>query len=762
MGALDFDDLIRKTKSLLTDRDLAQWVLFRLDGGIDHILVDEAQDTSPTQWAVIEQLTQEFATGQGAREDRERTIFVVGDKKQSIYSFQGADPDAFDEMKAHFKAGQEAVGKTLFGTTLAHSFRSAQAILSVVDACFTGDRAAGMDDDISHIAFKDQMPGRVDLWPVIEKNDAPDDKEWFKPVDEPSPTDHVVQMADRIASQITWMINNEKIPEEVDNTGTFKRRPITEGDFLILVQRRSDLFAEIIRACKAADLKIAGADRLKVGAELAVKDLAALLNFVALPEDDLSLAAALRSPIFGWSEQDLFTLAHHRPEKTFLWAALRDNPAHPKTCAVLNDLRAQADFLRPYDLLERILIRHDGRQKLLARLGPEAEDGIDALLAQALAYESTSVPSLTGFLSWMQTDDVEIKRQMESKGDRIRVMTVHGAKGLEAPIVILPDAAKRDIRLQQELLPADGQAIWKPLSDDMPEAVRDFQTDVIEKQRRERLRLLYVAMTRAEKWLIVGAAGEVGTDDQSWYNIVRDGMEKRGTAIVDSGGIAVTRVAELDWTNLQEDTPDPIEVPLVTVPEFGAVTEPESNKTLAPSDLGGAKVLPGDIGDGDTDAAKARGTLIHHLLEHLPLAPSEHREALGLQIAPGEAALVQSVIRLLDHPDLAPIWSADALTEVDITAEIHGLGRIHGAIDRLIIADDCIIAIDYKSNQRVPAKPEQTPDGLLRQMAVYHAALTQIYPDTAINVSILWTETGVLMPLPVAVLHEAMSAIATP
>ncbi|MCK0097209.1 double-strand break repair helicase AddA [Yoonia sp. F2084L] len=761
MGALDFDDLIRKAKALLTDRDVAQWVLFRLDGGIDHILVDEAQDTSPTQWAVIEQLTQEFATGEGARMDRERTVFVVGDKKQSIYSFQGADPAAFDQMKAHFRGAHQAISKPFEVTSLDHSFRSSQAILSVVDQTFIGDRAEGMDDTLTHIAFKENMPGRVDLWPVIERSTVEDNREWYKPVDEPSATDHTVLMAQRVAEQIKHMITHETIPDEIGNTGHYNRRPITEGDFLILVQRRSELFAEIIRACKAADLKIAGADRLRVGAELAVKDLAAVLSFLALPEDDLSLAAALRSPLFDWTEQDLFTLAHHRPENSFLWEALR-NADHAETLAILNDLRSKSDFLRPYDLIERILTRHDGRRKLLARLGPEAEDGIDALLSQALAYESTGVPSLTGFLTWMETDDLEVKRQMESQGDRIRVMTVHGAKGLEAPVVILPDTAKRDVRVNQELLPAADHLIWKTPAKTSAPSVTALRDTVIAKQARERMRLLYVAMTRAEKWLIVGAAGDVGEGDASWYNIVADGMERRGAYDAMLGDMPLRRVSELDWDAPKLVTKDVGQKPSVSPPQFGELPIPQTGKTIAPSELPGAKIMQGDPAGTDIDDAKERGTQIHLLLEHLPLAAADQRHKLGLQLLQSDdATLVDEVIALIEKPDLKWLWDADALTEVVVTADIPGLGRIHGAIDRLIIGPDTITAIDYKSNQLVPERPEDTPIGLQRQLAAYDLALRDIYPDHQITTAILWTHTGTLTVLSQQHLHDALNTLAT-
>ncbi len=760
MGALDFDDLIRKAKALLLDPSVAQWVLFRLDGGIDHILVDEAQDTSPTQWAVIQQLAQEFAAGHGARSDRERTVFVVGDKKQSIYSFQGADPAAFDQMKDHFRSAHHAIQKPFATTSLDYSFRSAQTILSVVDATFTGDLTEGMDDQLSHIAFKENMPGRVDLWPVIEKSTQEDNRPWFHPVDEPSATDHTVVMANRVAAQIKHMIANEKIPVESGDTGQYQARPITEGDFLILVQRRSELFAEIIRACKAANLQIAGADRLRVGAELAVKDIAALLGFLALPEDDLSLAAALRSPLFGWTEQDLFTLAHHRPAKSYLWTALR-NANHPDTLETLNDLRRQADFLRPYDLIERILIRHDGRRKLLARLGPEAEDGIDALLSQALAYESTGVPSLTGFLTWMETDDLEVKRQMDNQGDRIRVMTVHGAKGLEAPIVILPDTAKRDIKVNAELLKSGDHLIWKTPTRESAPVVTALRRDVIAAQTRERARLLYVAMTRAEKWLIVGAAGDVGQDNESWYNVIANGMAQRGDFNARSGDLDIKRVADLKWDGLDQTTvPKPKHQP-VSPPQFGNLPPVTRHKTLAPSDLPGPKALPGAYDIDETDDAMDRGTVIHSLLEHLPAATPANRRALGLQLT-NDTALVDQIIALINNPDLGHIWTDTALPEVGITADIPDLGRIHGTIDRLIVTPENVIAIDYKSNRRVPTQAHDTPTGIINQLAVYAAALAQIYPDRTIETAILWIETANLMVIPENHLHEALNTLASP
>ena len=775
-GQVDFDDLIGKARDLLSDAQVAAWVLFKLDGGIDHILVDEAQDTSPAQWDVVRLLTGEFAAGEGAQPDRRRTIFVVGDKKQSIYSFQGADPEGFDRMYAHFSAELGKVDTELFDRKLEYSFRSAAEILRVVDLTFTGDNAEGLEKSVFHNAFKSDLPGRVDLWPVIEKapEPAPGPDDWYQPVDKVGDHHHRVQLANRIAAEIARMIAQETIPVEVANSGVYNRRPITPGDFLILVRGRvSGLFTEIIRACKQADLPIAGADVLKISDELAVRDITALLRFLALPEDDLSLACALRSPLFGWTEQQLYTLAHHRPDKTYLWQALRGQTGlQGATLAILDDLRGQADFLRPYDLIARILTRHGGRKALIARLGDEAADGIDALLAQALAYETSDVPSLTGFLEWLDSDEVQVKRQMDAASDRIRVMTVHGAKGLEAPIVILPDLGKPKIEVRDDLLPAGDHLIWKTARPVSPPAMLEIRAAMEDRDARERRRLLYVAMTRAEKWLIVAGAGDVGVGDESPYGMVARAVEEAGAFIVDLPFGPVQRVAERSFDTLPLVVPKRPDVPQFTVPDFGNVAPwGPLDKTVAPSGLGGAKVLPGDVVEGDKDQAMARGSLIHALLEHLPLWPAAEQARIGqalIDAVPDDlgdtAGLVGDAIRLLDLPHLAHLFGSDSLAEVGITATLAELGgaRLYGTIDRLIVTPDRVLAVDFKTNRLVPATPDQTPEGLLRQMGAYRAALAQIYGDRDIEVAILWTATGELMPLPPEMTQPALGRVTIP
>jgi ATP-dependent helicase/nuclease subunit A len=752
-GLLDFDDLIARAKDLVTDPGLAAWVLYRLDGSIDHILVDEAQDTSPEQWQLIEALAAELIAGEGAS-PRPRSLFVVGDKKQSIYSFQGADVAAFDRMRGHF-GSRLAGGPGLEESALEHSFRSSRAVLDVVDATFTPAQHQALGGASHHLAFNDGFAGRVDVWPVIEEQKAEESGPWFEPLDVKHPEDPDVVLARQIAEWICDRVTKgEQIPRARGGP-----RPIHYGDFLILVQRRSDLFREIIRACKALDLPIAGADRLKLGGELAVKDLAALLSFLDTPEDDLSLAAVLRSPLCGWSEVELFRLA--QPRRGYLWEALRDHPGHEATRAFLDDMRSQADFLRPYDLIERVLHRHDGRRKLVGRLGTEAEDGIDELLAQALSYEATEVPSLTGFLAWMQTDEVEVKRQLDGEGHQIRVMTVHGAKGLEAEIVILPDTCDRKLQERDQIyrLP-DRPPVWKVSAPESPALIAAERAARAERDAAERLRLLYVAMTRARCWLVVAGAGKT-TQEGCWMNLVRAGVQAAGAS---DAGDGILRHAFGDWPlPVVQSAQPPVDTPL---PPWVTAPAPEPlrpAKVLSPSDLGGPKALPGEPAWPEAEA-KARGTALHLLLERLPfhgptrwdsLAGSLISDPLHLADALAEARLV------LGDPGLAPLFGPETLAEVAVTAP-WGERTLAGTIDRLVLSADRVLIIDYKSNAVIPDRPEAIPEGILRQLGAYAHMLAAIYPGRRVETAILWTRAPRLMPVDPEIVRAALSRATIP
>ena len=759
---LDFDDLIARAHRLMRDPAVASWVLYKLDGGIDHILVDEAQDTSPAQWRVIEALAEEFTSGRGSR-DAPRSIFVVGDPKQSIYSFQGAEPARFAAERERFARALEAIGEPLQEVALRHSFRSSPAILRAVDAMMGAapeiipDGAAG-GDRRAHRAFHEGLPGRVDLWPAIPSPERPERPDWTDPTDRVAEDDARVTLARALVAEIRRMIDQEV---EIPGGEGGAMRPLRAGDVLILVRSRDALFHEIIRAAKAAGVPVAGADRLRVGGELAVRDVASLLAHLALPQDDLALAEALRSPLLGWSERELYDLAHRRPRGQTLDEALRARAADaPRTARLLAALRDDTDFLRPYDLIERLLTRHEGRERLIARLGPEAEEGIDALLNLALSYERLEVPTLTGFVSWLREDASEIKRQAEGAGDLMRVMTVHGAKGLEAPVVILPQTDDQRARGGAALAPSPAGPIWLPNRADLPPSLEGAAEAAREAEEAERLRLLYVAMTRAETWLIV--AGARTTGERSWHARAEGALRRigaRARAFPTGEGL---RHEVGDWTPSLSPPERREEVRRARLPDWArrpAPPAPEGPRPLSPSALGGPKALPGEEGAG-TEAALARGAHLHRLLEHLPAFPDVPpievaRDLLLEARPPAEEAdlegLVAEAEAILRDPVLAALFGPGTLAEVAIAAEVAVAGRrapVLGAVDRLVVEEGRVLAVDFKTNRVVPGRPEEVPDGILRQMGAYAAALAAIYPGRRVETAVLWTRGPRLMPLP--------------
>ncbi|SFJ57980.1 double-strand break repair helicase AddA [Celeribacter neptunius] len=768
LGLLDFDDMIRRARDLLSISNVSQWVLYRLDGGIDHILVDEAQDTSPDQWRVVQLLAGEFTAGEGARADVTRTIFVVGDHKQSIYSFQGAAPEAFDLMKGHFGAQLGAVEQPLQDLALQYSFRSSPAILSATDAVFAQSDGVGVGGAPEHIAFFEDIPGRVDLWSLEEPEATEDDPEnWEDPVDIIRPEHHNARLARRVTEFVADLLENGALPGK-NGAG----RAVEPGDILILVRSRSELFGRILRSLKShpARIPVAGADRMTLGDEMAVKDISSLLAFLSLQDDDLALAEVLKSPLFNWSERDLYQLAHGRTTIT-LWRALYERRADwPETFEILEDLRQVSDFLRPYDLIERVLIRHDGRRKFIARLGKEAEDGLDALLHQARAYETGETPSLTGFLAWLEAQEIQLKRVLDENSNLVRVMSAHGSKGLEAPIVILPDTLKPLRETREEFIePAPGQLIWKGAKEQRSDLTNSTLNRLKQADLEEDRRLLYVAMTRAEKWLVVCGAGEEKPD--TWYDLIRKGLETLPTEACELAGTLGRRYAHGTWPDSGAGK-DNTEKAATLLPHWchsPAIPPDTTVERISPSDLGGAKALPGEAALLDKDVAMRRGRQLHLLIELLPeIAAKEREDVARFLLTRGEDPALDDEIPELIEEALSviggrydwDIFGPGSLAEVPYTSQLFGKS-LSGIIDRLIVSPDRVRIVDYKSNAIVPDRPEDIPEGLLRQLGAYATACREIYPEREIEVAILWTKTAKLQPVSLDIVMSALRRTAT-
>lgn len=737
-GLLDFDDLIARAATLLTRSATAPWVLYRLDGRIDHILVDEAQDTAPAQWAVIRALAAEFTAGESARGPG-RTLFVVGDRKQSIFGFQGADPAGFDDSRDHFEAALGAQAVRRVG--LAHSFRTTAPILALVDRVFA-------DSGEPHVAFEER-PGRVELWPFLQadKSAKQDKPGWWEMVDQIAPGDPRVALADQIATRLGQMIGaGEMIPRREGGW-----RPVTAGDVMVLLPTRGPFFHLLIARLKAEGLPVAGADRLDLTADLGVRDVLSLLAFLDNPRDDLSLAEALRSPLFGVGEAELFALAHGR-EGTLI-AALEE--AEHRAVPRLTALRRLVDFARPYELIEAIL--QQGRAPLLARLGPETGDALDVLVETALDYEQGGPPSLSGFLAWLARDETKVKREFEADAGEIRVMTVHGAKGLEAPVVILPDVTSK-APTNQPLYASELGVFWAPDKLERVGPVADLHAVRQEREAEERTRLLYVALTRAESWLILCGAGAEAPKDDRWYSRAAAAMEgaeeTRHRWTPPAPEPAQKPPAPLPLAAQLPDGPHPAAPDWLTAP---LPPVPPAPQIVQPSQLDGAHALAGPEGDV-LEVALSRGNLIHLALERLPLVTGAARREEGARLAaahPDGAALIEEALACLDAPELAPIFGPDSLAEVPFAVTLADGRHMRGRIDRLRVEGDRVRLIDIKTNRTVPNRPEQTPGAILAQMGAYLVAAEQIWPDLEVVPQILWTATATQMTLPLDLCRAA-------
>ena len=748
-GLVDFDDLISLAGDLLARPDVGPWVLYKLDGGIEHILVDEAQDTSPEQWRVIAALEEEFSSGEGAVE-RDRTLFVVGDKKQSIFSFQGADPGEFDSRETFFSERLSAVGRPFTGTELLTSFRTAAPILDLVDRTFANDAETGaLGGAPRHIA-RDGSLGRVDIWPFAVKErtqtEEPDLDVIEDLLNKPDP---VRDLAADLADYIAAISGTETIPSK-DGP-----RCVTAGDILVLVRSRSPFFHLLIDGLKARDVPVAGADRLKIGEEIAVKDLLSTLRFLDATYDDLSLAEALRSPVFGLCEDDLFRIAHDRGGQT-LFQSLIASEAHPQTEAMLRDLLRRTDFERPYEILERILMHHGARRRLTERLGSECEDAIDELLAEALAFERSSTPSLTGFLAWMNAQEIEVKRNMEAGRGEVRVMTVHGAKGLEAPVVILPDVNSPKFSHPAEVIEIGGLPFWNVSKSAKPELLQAVETERQEAERREHARLLYVALTRAESWLILCGAGQANKD--RWHERVAGAAEGMGPTPILIADRQIDRIESHGWpraADVLDLAADPPALPAWT--GQAPPPAPPSGRPLNPSTLPGTHALPGEVEEEyGEEEAKARGNIIHNLLDILPGLPAEERATAAQAIVGPEPQLkgaADEAMALLSDPDLSHVFAPGALIEPPFAAKLNR-ATWEGRMDRVILTDQHATVIDFKTNRIVPKNPGDVPTAILAQMGAYTAALEAIFPGRTVIAAILWTKTRTLMTLP----HDAVMA----
>jgi ATP-dependent helicase/nuclease subunit A len=775
-GLLDYDDLIDKTLAMLSTVN-PTWVHYKLDLGIDHVLIDEAQDTSPKQWAIIQRLVAEFTAGAGARSHR-RTVFAVGDEKQSIFSFQGAVPREFNEMQRRFAGLFTAAELDWRHIRLQHSFRSGANVLTAVDEVFSDEEifvsiTSDADGIPPHEALPETAPGMVEVWPLMSPEDRREIEGWDAPFDELAETSPQVRLARRIAANVaTWITQ-----------GT---RP---GDVLVLVRQRGALFEAIIRALKEKTVPVAGADRLVLTEHVAVVDLMSLADALLLPDDDLALAVVLKSPLIGFDDDTLFKLAWSRSGsvRAALNAQAADDPALAAAAALLDDCAVAARERAPFAFYAWLLGPRRGRAKFLARLGHEATDALDEFLELALDYERRETPSLQGFVAWLRAAEVDIKRDMEMTRDEVRVMTVHGAKGLEAPIVILADTTTRPSGPRHPrllMIPASGapdRIVWAGASANDVPVVADARRRALIAAEDEYRRLLYVAMTRAARRLIIcGAEGRARPPECCWYNLVFDALHGNPNFVegpADDGEGSVWRFGAAS----QEKPPDPRTAPTPTgqpdaLPAWlrrTAPMEPRPNPTLSPS---AAYEHPprrhaSHPDDTEQHKARARGILVHRLMQSLPdIAPDRRIEAARQYLMRAETdfsateheALLEQILNLMADARFASLFTAGSRAEVPIVGRIRqtdgSMVIVSGQIDRLAVTADAVLIADYKTNRPAPRRLEDVPRAYVMQLALYRAVLAMVHPDRIIRAALVWTDVPDLMELSPTMLDTALAA----
>jgi len=788
-GLVDFDDLIRRAAHLLQRSDMGEWIRYKLDRRFDHVLIDEAQDTNAAQWAIIDALTDDFFAGFGAAGDRLRTIFVVGDYKQAIFGFQGTSPENFASARNRYaellrvrRENADAIrdaritARDLQDLGLGRSYRTAQSVLGFVDEAIAaiGHEGFGLDR-LPEPHIGDARPGLVTLWEPVRASRFTEDEEDDNDGPELRVSSLERDMADKLARQVRqWLDRGFPLVK-----GTHRNaRP---GDIMVLVRKRRELAGLIVARLHAAGVPVAGVDRLRLGAPLAVKDLMAALRFAAQPGDDLSLACLLVSPLLGWSQQQL--LDHGwRAKGLSLWSHLRRSPDPEVRATVesLRDLLARADFEPPQALLHWLLVGPwQGRRKLIARLGREAEDPITELLGAALHYAAANTPSLQGFIRWFDAGDGELKRETEGGGDLVRVMTVHGSKGLQAPIVILADACGNPdtsptgrLSLTEDLPGGGGRRVPLPplTKAEKVGRIAEAEATAARAEREEHWRLLYVAMTRAEEALFIGGAlgkREAEPAADSWH--ARLGPLFESDALADPIWGARhergERAADVP-SRTQAELPIPLVLPAWATRPIGP--EPRPPRPLAPSAAAEDSAADPPLPPEQAAIAAQRGVLIHALLERLPDVPPDLRAGGGrawlARHAPDLAEplreeMLARALAVLEEPHWRELFGPSALAEVPLAATV-GTQVIAGTIDRLLVQDTRILVADFKTARRPPAGLDAVPLATLRQMAAYVSALEMIYPGRTVEAAVLYTQVPRLIALPAELLARHKPGLA--
>jgi len=775
-GYLDYSDLIFETSRLLNDskyRNLgnenmySNWINYKLDEGLDHLLIDEAQDTSPIQWDIVKSITEEFFAGYGQKDDENRTIFVVGDEKQSIFSFQGAEPLNFNIMLKYYMEKVKNAGKKFEKIYLETSFRSLKSILSITDAVFSEPSRlkaiTKIESIIKHNVVRSDGIGKVEVWPLVEaKNVEKEDEKNNRIMDwkinylENIELTNKQKLAEIIANRIdSWFKKGKLIYSRKDAC----LRQVKYSDIMILVKSRDkDFINYLIRQFNKHNIRTTGNDKFNLIDNIIAQDIISLFRFILFNEDDLSLANIVKSPFLSLNENDLYELCDFKNNNSCsLWKALKTIKRFSEKKLILEELLDKSKSMGIYEFMFYLFETKGFRLKFKERFPYITDEVVNEFFTIANNYETNHNNStLLNFVYFLEDSGLEIKRDMEQSSDEIRIMTIHSSKGMESPIVILPDtnhATNTIYKIDKVLnLKDDSSDYTIPLLQKENSFFLDEVKDRMKFETEEEyLRLLYVAMTRAENELyICDYIKNNGSKENCWYEIIKQAVEKSGAKR--------KRDDDMDGDILYIGDDDIFDSNPVNCNKKNIECEPQNSyiiedildnisknkekklesKIINPSTYYAESVLKNPH-EGSINIEN--GKLVHKLLEILPDSPRDEWDDIidiYLKNKNNTQEIKRVVLKILNDEKFNFLFSKDSKAEVPIFGNLDG-DIISGRIDRLAIIDNTIYVVDYKNTNTLPDFP---PKNYIKQLELYKKLLTKIYVGKNIKCFILWTAFG--------------------
>lgn len=767
---IDFADLEWHAYRLLTQERHAEWVQYKLDQRIDHLLVDEFQDTNPTQWRLLLPLLNEMSAG---NTERQRSVFIVGDAKQSIYRFRRAEPRLFGIARNWL---HDALDATELHQE--HSWRSSPAIIEFINLVFGGDSSM-LQNFKQHSTHHTSLPGKVTLMPLCmpEKLQADSDGMFRDPLSTPAtPSDHISNETE--ARQVAHTMS--EIIGTAINDGA-NTRPLGYGDILLLVRSRTHIAAFEI-ALREAGIPYIGASSSFLAEAIEIRDLVALLRFLIASHDNLSLAACLRSPIFDFNDDQLSTLA--LSESTYWWHALEKlvDSSHDAQLAdaykLLCSWRELANHIPTHDLLDRIFCDTDLISRMQAaspaRLHARIESNLRRALDLALDANGGRYPCLSEYITHLEQAEATNIESLHTEA--VRIHTIHGAKGLEAPAVFLVDAARNVSEPAASLRPI----ITWPASSERPtyfmitgrKAERDQKSaDALSAEKRlasdEEANLLYVALTRARQILYISGTQGLHGPCESYLHIRKklacgfdhlstqdNGIEICSTESDDMSALVQISFSELRKINTTMQPDNPIMAPEYINPELASIFKSQSDdQSIRPSSSA--------MHDVEAQQSRTRGIALHRALELLTsqISPEIINRLLCTEFSNSgllDNVIINKIFMQAQSVYMAPSlqWLFDsrqhkwARNEVPMLYQ-YNKQTIDGRVDRVVETDDALWIIDYKSDTgAMPGNLAQYAAPHLRQLAYYAQGAACLWPKKQIRLGLLFTACGELYEIP--------------